>query len=122
MTTLLDTPCREVQTGRTKGGYGRITIDGERVYLHRHVWEAVNGPLPEGVEVMHRCDNPPCFRYDHLVVGTHGDNLRDMFSKGRSKRQREPQTHCKRGHELSGDNVYLWNGHRGCRTCRRERS
>ena len=38
--------------------------------LHRWVWEQVNGPIPPGMVVMHRCDNPPCFRLDHLMLGT----------------------------------------------------
>jgi HNH endonuclease len=48
------------------------------------VWEQVNGPIPEGMVVMHLCDNPPCYRYDHLRLGTNADNMADMVAKGRA--------------------------------------
>ena len=123
--------CREIQTGHTVGGYGRITSGGKRQYLHRWVWEQINGPIPKGMVIMHRCDNPPCFRYDHLTIGTHTDNVRDMFAKRRNRGQFTkghrgnpgPRTHCRRGHELTTDNVYVHpkDGVRECDTCRRER-
>ena len=116
------TDCREIQGGRTAGGYGRITRDGKRGYLHRWVWEQVNGPIPPGMQVLHRCDNPPCFRYDHLFLGTQADNMHDMFSKGR--RPSPQQAHCRSGrHELTDDNLYVHpkDGKRECLACRYER-
>jgi len=56
------------------------------VAVHRWVVAQVDGwAAVEDKIVMHRCDNPPCFRYDHLVVGTLSDNTQDMISKGRQK-------------------------------------
>src|SRR5262245_31265488 len=70
---------------RTPRGYGQLRRPGDVAprYVHRHVWELVNGPIPEGMHVLHRCDNPPCFLLAHLFLGTHTDNMRDMVTKGR---------------------------------------
>jgi hypothetical protein len=53
--------------------------------IHVWVWEQINGPVPKGLEVCHHCDNRFCFRYDHLFLGTRGDNARDAAAKGRIK-------------------------------------
>lgn len=92
--TVLDTPCRVYQGRRHVRGYGLL---GRR-YLHRWVWEQVNGPIPPGLVVMHRCDNPPCFRLDHLALGTQADNLADMRTKGRGNERGGRKSHCPRGH------------------------
>lgn len=52
--------------------------------------EQVTGPLPAGVNVLHHCDNPPCFRFDHLFLGTQADNVADMVAKGRARGGRLP--------------------------------
>ncbi len=85
MGTLLSTPCRFFMGNRDKDGYG-IRGTGERV--HRWIWEQINGPIPDGMKVLHRCDNPPCFRYDHLFLGTTAENNADRKAKGRSGRRR----------------------------------
>lgn len=79
-----------VWTGATDSkGYGQIgsgsQVDGTRghVAAHRQAWEFEHGPVPEGLSVLHHCDNPPCVRGSHLFVGTHLDNMSDMVSKGR---------------------------------------
>jgi len=48
-------------------------------------WEDVNGPISDGLWVLHRCDNPPCCRPDHLFLGTPADNTADMIAKGRGR-------------------------------------
>lgn len=80
----METPCREWQGSRTWFGYGSIWREGRTWVVHRWVWTLANGPIPEGMRVLHRCDNPPCFRLDHLFLGTHQDNMTDMVEKGRS--------------------------------------
>ena len=74
------TPCRLWQGGATPYGHG-VRRDGE--LMHRWVWRTANGPIPEGMKILHHCDNPPCYRLDHLFIGTQADNMRDMAHKGR---------------------------------------
>ena len=119
-------------TGAKRSDYGAIKIAGDSVLAHRVAWELTNGPIPEGQHVLHRCDNPPCVNPSHLFTGSHADNMRDAFRKGRvvpparnpSSAAPPPQTHCKRGHPLSGDNVRLRvragrpTPLRVCRACR----
>jgi hypothetical protein len=78
--------CREWPGARNDGGYGQRWVNGKVVYLHRWVWEQVNGPIPPGMVVMHTCDNPPCFLYEHLRLGTYADNSADSKAKGRNTR------------------------------------
>jgi hypothetical protein len=79
------TPCRRWR-GPNIRGYGRRydRVAKRTVLLHRWVWERVNGPIPEGLVVMHICDTPACFRYEHLRLGTQLDNIADMTAKGRA--------------------------------------
>ena len=73
---------------RVRGGYIPILReDGGMRVLHAVVWEAHNAePVPEGMVVMHTCDNPACCNPHHLVVGTQSDNIKDCVSKGRFSR------------------------------------
>jgi hypothetical protein len=62
---------------------GRLGADGRMRLAHRVAWEMANGPAPEGLMVMHSCDNPLCVNVAHLSLGTAKDNTADMISKGR---------------------------------------
>lgn len=91
-------------------GYGR--------YLHKRVhrlyWEYHNGPIPEGTELAHEppCTNKLCVR--HVCPKTHVENMQEYSGK-------TLQQFCKRGHELTEDNIYVRPGttFRRCRKCNR---
>ena len=68
----------------TKGnGYGQFRIDGKTKWAHRVAYELAVGDIPDGMHVMHLCDNPLCCRPDHLAVGTRKQNMEDMVKKSR---------------------------------------
>lgn len=83
---ILQTDSCWIWTGAIdRAGYGRIAVDGRNEMASRVAWTLENGPIPDGFDVCHRCDNPPCVRVSHLFVGTRRDNMADMIAKGRAK-------------------------------------
>lgn len=66
--------------GTNNHGYARMS----KIYAHRISYELTFGTIPEGLHVLHRCDNPPCTNPSHLMLGTHQDNMDDMKRKGRA--------------------------------------
>lgn len=65
-------------------GYGHLRFYGKLMKAQRVSWILQYGDIPDGMHVLHRCDNPPCVRVDHLFLGTHRTNMADMASKGRA--------------------------------------
>lgn len=73
-----------IWTGRIgKDGYGRIRIAKREYVASRAAYLRWKGPIPDGLWVLHTCDNPRCCNPDHLFLGTHADNMADMKAKGR---------------------------------------
>jgi hypothetical protein len=80
------TGCLECSCHRVRG-YGKVRVSGKWMAAHRVVWESANGQIPEGLVIMHKCDNPACINIDHLRTGTHSENTRDKFLKQRGRNQ-----------------------------------
>jgi HNH endonuclease len=76
-----------VWTGCKATGYGQIKVDGKMRYAHRISFERTFGAIPEGMLVLHKCDNPACVNPGHLFLGDHTANMRDKVAKNRQARQ-----------------------------------
>jgi hypothetical protein len=91
------TECWEWTASQSRRGYGLIKVRGttgrtKTTYAHRHAYALAHGPIPDGLQVCHHCDNKLCVRDEHRFLGTPGDNSRDMVAKGRStKGERNPR-------------------------------
>ncbi|MFI5629195.1 HNH endonuclease signature motif containing protein [Streptomyces sp. NPDC051664] len=112
--TATEAGCWEWRGERNKQGYGYYRVSGKRHYAHRASYEAVVGPIPDGLEIDHLCVNPPCINPAHLEPVTHAENQR---------RAAERQTACRRaGHDWTDlKNVRVRsNGSRYCAECHRE--
>lgn len=120
-------PCWVWTASTMPSGYGQFGMAYNVLAAHRVAWTLVNGPIPDGQFVLHRCDNRPCVNPSHLFLGSKRDNTQDMVRKGRSKGPpRLPE--CPYGHPFNETNTY-WKPYvrfgtahvqRVCRICRRD--
>ena len=98
-------------------GYGWA---GKRGSAHRALYIALRGPIPNGLILDHKCRVRCCVNPDHLEAVTDRENVARGFSPSAVNARK---THCIRGHELAGDNLYrMPDGDRACRACRNEAS
>lgn len=109
---------------RMPHGHGQIKRAGmaHAMLVHRYVWSELFGPIPNCV--CHHCDNPPCVRPTHLWLGTHKENMADMWAKGRGSKPpvRWDGIHCAKGHLLEGNCFVYATGARRCKKCSNEKS
>lgn len=108
---VLDNGCHQWIRATSHDGYAHAVIDGEHVYVHRHVWEDAHGVMEPGMTVDHLCFNPSCINLAHL---------RELDFMTNSRLQRSSlKTECNNGHPYSESNTYRRpDGRRGCRRCR----
>lgn len=101
-----------------KHGYGTVSQFGQVRYVYIIAYEHAHGPVPTGTELDHLCKVRHCFNPKHLEAVTHAENVK----RGDSGLHHRIKTHCPNGHPYAGDNLYIWNNHRKCRTCLRAAS
>ena len=110
--------CHIWMGGKFNSGYGASGMNGKTVGTHRISYELYNGDIPEGLVVMHSCDNRVCVNPAHLTVGTQADNVRDAVSKNRLIKNK---SHCINGHAFNWSNTYVGSRkERRCRKCNSE--
>lgn len=99
----------------SKNGYGKMSLGGESLLVHRVSYEHSVGPIEIGMVIDHLCRNRACINPDHLDQCTIGENVMRGDTIGA---RNKAATHCKRGHEFTEANtVYLTRGGRVCKTC-----
>jgi len=79
------TGCLEWTGCKDVDGYGRFSDGGKSYGIHRLVWEVFKGDIPQGLYVLHKCDNPSCINTEHLYIGTAADNTRDKVKRRRTR-------------------------------------
>lgn len=111
---VADSGCWEWNGGLWGGGYGRFVLDGRHVQAHRWAYEALVGPIPDGLQLDHLCRNRRCVNPDHLEPVTNREN----GVRGIGIAARALATHCSHGHEWTEENTNVRpNGTRRCRKC-----
>ena len=115
--------CWPWQRLKYKHGYGQFYAQGKTRRAHRVAWILKYGSIPDGMGVLHSCDNPACVNTDHLFLGDQLVNMQDCVKKNRCNRighhnnQHETKTHCIRGHAFIGENVKSHHRNRTWRKC-----
>lgn len=80
-----DGECWEWQRTTNNDGYPMLRVSGRMEYAHRLAYELGVGAIPDGLHVLHSCDNPRCINPEHLSAGTHARNMRECSQRGRAR-------------------------------------
>lgn len=83
-----------VSHAKDRAGYPVVTRNGKFHRMSRYIYECEKGEIPDGMIILHSCDNPECINPAHLSAGTPADNSNDMVKKGRQAKgeKRKPET------------------------------
>lgn len=101
---------------KDQNGYGQMFANGRLTRVHRLAYQWAKGPIPKGYEIDHLCRTRACVNPEHLEAVTRRTNVLRSLNQAAFQAQ---QTHCLRGHPLSGQNLYITpDARRQCRTCR----
>jgi hypothetical protein len=107
--------CIEWPSYKNNFGYGYLKYN-KKIYLaHRFSYMVYIDVIPDGLCVLHKCDNPSCINPSHLFLGTDADNVTDRENKNRGKKSSKRKFICKYGHKRS---VFMIH----CEECKRIRS
>jgi HNH endonuclease len=98
---------RRRKDGTVEQRYGKFKTGGVYHEAHRLVYELSFGPIPDGLMVLHTCDNMGCVRPDHLFLGTASDNVMDMITKGRHVHGDDHWTRKHPENVLRGENHWM---------------
>ena len=88
--------CWDWQASKNHKGYGKFTFQYQYWRSHRFAWYITNGDIPEGMHVLHNCDNVKCCNPNHLRLGTNSENAKDRKDRNRY---------------MSGDRNYFYGKH-----------
>ncbi|HEY9370992.1 HNH endonuclease signature motif containing protein [Streptomyces sp.] len=117
-------------TASKADGYGKFFLNGRLIYAHRVSYEMANGPIPDGLQIDHRCHDPEvceggrcvhrsCVNPAHLTVATPRQN---SLRSNSISAVHVTATHCPQGHPYDEENTYInpptCRPGRGCRKCR----
>jgi hypothetical protein len=103
-----------------KSGRGMVWLNKQYFYAPRVSYTLFVDDIPDGLQVLHTCDNPNCVNPEHLFLGTQLENVIDRDQKGRNRLSHK---YCVNGHEFTPENTRYYgpqNRYRMCRACGRE--